>query len=641
MAEASQKRRPWRPVGSTKPLELMPCMRRRANIPPGETREGDAGSDDDEEVGSAPVDREMDQPPAGMPTGQPSMTPVRSLGGMRSAAAATEVEPTPARGAIRPKQVPRDLPACREIARMDEIIDLHGACVERWRTGVSGFGTRVFTHKDCDRHAANTCCCAYEREVTMRKLQGARDALADASQKMLLWQGRMARAMRMRHLRKRGYPAFRAWRNKSSGTAPQRKVLAMAVKVWSKRHLRSAMRRWRETFVSRRRALNLLKAATSSALKRWFTRWRTTAATETRRARIADKVIRRLARARCGAAMDRWRLWTKESVELYHKLRVVAGRFTRRHTASALQGWREGIAERKRLVQLTRKVAKRIMLRDVAAAWRQWRSVTARGVDRKYKALMQGAASHASERESWLIAAERREKELIRGFHEKLEKARTDAEEEARWALRRVVDGANEVAGRLEREAAEARAAKPKTDKSLASQRTKEKSDEAQMTLENARDARAKKERVREEVKGRIEVLRQNFDAAVETAESRLRQAEEEFAEEDAFLEEQAAKAEWAERVENAERAAEKAGKIARASAVAANDARRTFEQLRERRKEEANSAEAYVDDEFEAIRTKFAEASRKARGGDGEENRAPGRLEGGAEDFRRRLAAL
>ena len=72
MAEASQKRRPWRPVGSTKPLELMPCMRRRANPPPGETRDGDAGSDDDEEVGSAPVDREKDQPPAGMPTGQPS-----------------------------------------------------------------------------------------------------------------------------------------------------------------------------------------------------------------------------------------------------------------------------------------------------------------------------------------------------------------------------------------------------------------------------------------------------------------------------------------------------------------------------------------------------------------------------------------
>jgi hypothetical protein len=103
--------------------------------------------------------------------------------------------------------------------------------------------------------------------------------------------------------------------------------------------------------------------------------------------------------------MDAWRSWTKESAELYHKLRIVAGRFTRRHMAAALQGWREGIAERKRLVQLTRKVAKRIMLRDVAAAWRQWRSVTARGVDRKYKALMQGAASHASERESWLIAA--------------------------------------------------------------------------------------------------------------------------------------------------------------------------------------------------------------------------------------------
>ena len=192
----------------------------------------------------------------------------------------------------------------------------------------------------------------------------------------------------------------------------------------------------------------------------------------------------------------------------------------------------------------------------------------------------------------------------------------------------------------MEREAAEARAARPKTDTSLASRRTKERSDEAAMTVENAKKAKAKKERVREEVKDRIEQLRRNFDAAVETAEARLKKAEEEFAEEDAFLEEHAAKAEWAERVENAEKAAERAGKIARASAVAANDAKRAFERLRERRLREVENEEAFVDEEFEAIRRKFAEASKKARGGDGEENRAPGR-EGGAEDFRRRLAAL
>ena len=229
----SQARRPWRPVGSTK-LELMPCMRRRANPPPveGDAPDGHATDDDDENVDvndDARAGPTPSLPPAGLPTGAPVPNPVRSLEGMRAAAAATHVEPTSPRGAIRPKPVPKDLPACREISRMDEIIELHGECVARWHAGVRGFGTRVFTHKDCAEHAANTCCCAYEREVTTRKLRGARDALHEASAKMLLWQSRMAAAVRLRHLRKRGYPAFRAWRNRSSGTAPQRKVLAMAV----------------------------------------------------------------------------------------------------------------------------------------------------------------------------------------------------------------------------------------------------------------------------------------------------------------------------------------------------------------------------------------------------------------------------
>ena len=626
----SQARRPWRPVGSTK-LELMPCMRRRANPPPAD---GDA-TDDDENVDVN--DARAGPPPAGLPTGAPVPNPVRSLEGMRAAAAATEVEPTSPRGAIRPKPVPKDLPACREISRMDDIIELHGECVARWRAGVRGFGTRIFTHKDCAEHAANTCCCAYEREVTTRKLRGARDALHEASAKMLLWQSRMAAAARLRHLRKRGYPAFRAWRNRSSGTAPQRKVLAMAVKVWSKRVVAKATSRWKETARSRRRARNLLSLASASATRRWFTRWRDAAHAAARVTRIGDRVVRRLARAQLAAAMDAWRARAREFISLRRRAVVAASRLSRTKLAAAFGGWRDGVAWRKRTTTLVRKVAKRMVLRDVAAAWRQWRAVTSRGRDRRYRA---DAANHAAERERWLLAAEAREKELVRGFHEQMEKARAEAEEEARWALRRVVDGANEVARRLEREAAEARAARPKTDTSLASRRTKERSDEAAMTVENAKKAKAKKERVREEVKDRIEQLRRNFDAAVETAEARLKKAEEEFAEEDAFLEEHAAKAEWAERVENAEKAAERAGKIARASAVAANDAKRAFERLRERRLREVENAEAFVDEEFEAIRKKFAEASKKARGGDGEENRAPGR-EGGAEDFRRRLAAL
>ena len=230
-------------------FELMPCMRRRTNAA-GRGRRTRRGRDgrrrkrrrQRREGGPPPS-----LPPAGLPTGAPVPNPVRSLEGMRAAAAATHVEPTSPRGAIRPKPVPKDLPACREISRMDEIIELHGECVARWHAGVRGFGTRIFTHKDCAEHAANTCCCAYEREVTTRKLRGARDALHEASAKMLLWQSRMAAAARLRHLRKRGYPAFRAWRNRSSGTAPQRKVLAMAVKVgpsasWQ-RHTRGGGRR--------------------------------------------------------------------------------------------------------------------------------------------------------------------------------------------------------------------------------------------------------------------------------------------------------------------------------------------------------------------------------------------------------------
>lgn len=638
----SQARRPWRPVGSTK-LELMPCMRRRTNPPPaeGDAPDGDATDDDGNvDVNDARAGPPPSLPPAGLPTGAPVPNPVRSLEGMRAAAAATHVEPTSPRGAIRPKPVPKDLPACREISRMDEIIELHGECVARWHAGVRGFGTRVFTHKDCAEHAANTCCCAYEREVTTRKLRGARDALHEASAKMLLWQSRMAAAARLRHLRKRGYPAFRAWRNRSSGTAPQRKVLAMAVKVWSKRVVAKAHARWRETCRYRRRARNLLSIALASTNRRWFTRWRDAAHAAARIARITDRVVRRLARAKLAAAIDAWRARAREFISLRRRAVLAASRLGRTKLAAAFGGWRDGVAWRKRTTELVRKVAKRVVLRDVAAAWRQWRAVASRGRDRRYKTLMAASANHAAEREQWLLAAETREKELIRGFHEQMEKSRAEAEEEARWALRRVVDGANEVARRLEREAAEARAARPKTDKSLASVRTKERSDEAAMTVTNAKKAKAKKERVRTEVKDRIEQLRRNFDAAVETAEARLKKAEEEFAEEDAFLEEHAAKAEWAERVENAERAAERAGKIARASAVAANDAKRAFERLRERRLREVENAEAFVDEEFEAIRRKFAEASKKARGGDGEENRAPGR-EGGADDFRRRLAAL
>ena len=303
----SQARRPWRPVGSTK-LELMPCMRRRANPPPAD---GDA-TDDDENVDVN--DARAGPPPAGLPTGAPVPNPVRSLEGMRAAAAATEVEPTSPRGAIRPKPVPKDLPACREISRMDDIIELHGECVARWRAGVRGFGTRIFTHKDCAEHAANTCCCAYEREVTARKLRGARDALHDASAKMLLWQSRMAAAARLRHLRKRGYPAFRAWRNRSSGTAPQRKVLAMAVKVWSKRVVAKATSRWKETTRSRRRARNLLSLASASATRRWFTRWRDAAHAAARVKRIGDRVVRRLARAQLAAAMDAWRARAREFI---------------------------------------------------------------------------------------------------------------------------------------------------------------------------------------------------------------------------------------------------------------------------------------------------------------------------------------
>ena len=328
---------------------------------------------------------------------------------------------------------------------MDEIIELHGECVARWHAGVRGFGTRVFTHKDCAEHAANTCCCAYEREVTTRKLRGARDALHEASAKMLLWQGRMAAAARLRHLRKRGYPAFRAWRNRSSGTAPQRKVLAMAVKVWSKRVVAKAMTRWRETSRSRRRARNLLSMALAPARRRrWFTRWRDAAHALVRVARIGDRVVRRLARAKLAAAMDAWRARAREFITLRRRLVLAASRLGRTKLAAAFGGWRDGVAWRKRTMELVRKVAKRVVLRDVAAAWRQWRAVASRGRDRRYKNLLAGAATHRAEREQWLLAAEAREKELIRGFHEQMEKTRAEAEEEARWALR-------ESGGRRER----------------------------------------------------------------------------------------------------------------------------------------------------------------------------------------------
>lgn len=60
------------------------------------------------------------------------------------------------------------LPPCREIARMDDIIAAHGLLMRP--AGI------IHVHRGSDKHRANTCCCAFEREVTARRLRMAREA---------------------------------------------------------------------------------------------------------------------------------------------------------------------------------------------------------------------------------------------------------------------------------------------------------------------------------------------------------------------------------------------------------------------------------------------------------------------------------
>ena len=110
--------------------------------------------------------------PSARDEGQPPEQ-ARSLGALRIAASDEGVVPhlpgftgperrldPPTDDQHRRDTSSRRLPPCREIARMDAIIKVHGLLMRPMAT--------MHLHEGSEEHLANTCCCAFEREVTVR-----------------------------------------------------------------------------------------------------------------------------------------------------------------------------------------------------------------------------------------------------------------------------------------------------------------------------------------------------------------------------------------------------------------------------------------------------------------------------------------
>ena len=155
---------------------------------------------------------------------------------------------------------------------MDAIIERHGEL-----SSLPPMGT-VRAHRGCDAHAANTltCCCAYEREVTLRRLRTARRAVDDVVGGIAAWQARLAGATRLRNLRRRASVAMARWKAIALGTTASRRMLVRAARAFVARRSGRWLDAWRR--VARHRALRRRAASDAYESRRRARRLATTRA---------------------------------------------------------------------------------------------------------------------------------------------------------------------------------------------------------------------------------------------------------------------------------------------------------------------------------------------------------------------------
>ena len=109
---------------------------------------------------------------------------------------------------------PKRLPPCPELERIDELVRVQGGLIIP--------GAKIHTHEGSVDHAAGACCCAFEREVTARRLDSAREALLAFSEKMAAWQERLAGHCRRRMERRRLRFTLKLWHDDVLGNKVRR-----------------------------------------------------------------------------------------------------------------------------------------------------------------------------------------------------------------------------------------------------------------------------------------------------------------------------------------------------------------------------------------------------------------------------------
>ena len=425
----------------------------------------------------------------------------------------------------------RLLPKCKEIDRMDECIARHGDLMLPLAT--------IHTHEGSAEHAARTCCCAFEREVTLRRMRAARDAVVAFSETMFRWQSRLASHLRQRCLRRAGAAAFRAWIQRVLGSRRQRRMLVKGAATWVRAKMRRHLVAWRSTArdgrakrVALRRTVNRMHRRRERAA---MDGWREAVTRRRRLTRLARGVVSRLHHRRLSSAWNAWSDALNANRRRRHVMAVVAGRMRNRATAASFAGWRDGIAERRRLRRLCARVAGAIARNDLRRAMNSWRGAVeaeretekAAGEQRRAARSLRAERYHRDaaqalerERAAFLARAEETERRRVKVFHEQLEAQQRLASQKAEAAMEQLVQGARQTAAKLAAEAAELRENKPAGVKGsglgLRQKRT-------QRAAQHRELLRAKHEALATEVTARVAELRSAFAEACETAERRLR----------------------------------------------------------------------------------------------------------------------
>ena len=171
--------------------------------------------------------------------------------------------------------------------------------------------------------------------------------------------------------------AFDAWAEEAAAASLRTQKLHAVVKRWTSRDVARSFNRWtRVAEIGRERRSVLARAAVARLLgRRRGDAFRGLAASvvivKRARARVGAAVERWL-RLRLTAAFDGWRDAARGRIRRRYVLRAAASRWTHRLVGGAFDAWLDATLKSRLSLELARRVIARLTLRTQARAFEAW-----------------------------------------------------------------------------------------------------------------------------------------------------------------------------------------------------------------------------------------------------------------------------